>query len=205
MEVCMKATVGIAAVLCSLSGAAYAGSAYVGAGLLEGFADLPSFSGTNVSLSGDRKTDIGYKLYAGYNVTHYLGAEVGFNDLGSQYTVEGFVNGSPFKSGGITAYNYYAALTGTLPLYNEFSFHGELGWVNNTIKVPSICSSAGCIPVSSSSSRSDLLYGIGITYALTSKWAAQFDYANYGKMNMGNQGVGVIKGSSLAVSARYTF
>lgn len=206
----MKTTLGIAAVLLSLTGTAYAGSPYVGLGVLEGFADIPSFSGTfggyPVSLSGDKKTDTGYTVFAGYNVTRYWGAEVGYNDLGSQYTIKGVFNGTPFKSGGIRAYNYYAALTGTLPLYQHFALHGKLGWVDNHIKASNVCvSGAGCVDVSSSSSHSDVLYGVGVSYAVTSQWLAQLDYANYGKMEKSDQGFDAIKGSSVSLSAKYCF
>lgn len=205
----MKIAAGVTVVLFSIAGTAYAGNAYVGAGVLEGFADLPSFSGnisgSNVSLSGDKKTDTGYTVYAGYNVNRYWGAEVGYNDLGNQYTVKGSVNNVPFKSSGITAYNYYAALTGTFPLYDLFALHGKLGWVENTTKIPNICIPTGCIPVSDTSHRSDLLYGVGVSYAFTPQWAAQLDYANYGKMSKEDMGIGAAKGSSLALSARYTF
>lgn len=205
----MKTTLGIAAVLLSLTGAAYAGSPYVGVGVLEGFADIPSFSGAigadQISLSGDKKTDTGYTVYAGYNVSRYWGAEVGYNDLGSQYSIKGLFNGTPFKSDGIKAYNYYAALTGTLPLYHHFALHGKLGWVSNHVKVPDVCMSGGCLSVSNSTNHNDVIYGVGVSYAVTSQWAAQLDYANYGKMGKSEQGFDAIKGSSVALSAKYTF
>lgn len=205
----MKSKVLIASILLSLAGAASADGAYVGVGVLQGYADLPSYSGTisgsSVTLSGDKDTSTGFKLFAGYNFTPNWGVEAGYNDLGNSYSFKGTVNGTPFTSNDIKAHNYYVAVTGTLPLNNQFSLLGKLGWVRNTADLSNVCASGSCVSISSSSSRNQLLYGVGMSYAFTPNWAAQLEYENYGKMTEDEAGMDTPKASSVALSVKYVF
>ena len=120
--------------LCIGAGAALASSAYaqgyVGIGVGQGNASLPSVSTTVLGLAftgaSDKSSATAYKLYGGYQFTPNWGLEAGYNDLGNKYSVAGSLGGTPYNAT-YKMDNWYVAATGTLPLQGGFSLLGKIG------------------------------------------------------------------------------
>lgn len=209
----MKRKILAIAVLLPLSGSAFAEGAYVGAGVLEGHASIPSatgtYSGYAYDFSGDKTRDTGFNLFGGYNFTQNFGVEVGYNYLGNSYSIRGTFGGLPVTSSGMKVYNYYAALTGTLPLSNGFALFAKAGVVRNHMSMSSVCVSSTCVDASSSDNRTQFMFGAGASYAITTNWAAQLEYQNYGKVTQndvwGTGNSDAAKAYAISLSAKYSF
>jgi OOP family OmpA-OmpF porin len=188
------------------------GQGYLGFGVLRGSMSLPSvsttISGVAFTGSADKKTDTGFKLYGGYNFNQNWGIEGGYNDLGDSYSAKGTIGGTPYTITGMKGYNVYFAGTGTLPMTNEFSLFAKLGVASNHTDGGTV-TVAGTTGTVGSETHTDLLFGVGLSYAFTKNWAARLEYENYGKLTgndvWGTGSSGAIKGSAWNLSAKYSF
>lgn len=200
--------------LCVSAGVAFASGAmaqgYVGVGVGQGHASLPSTSTTVLGLAftgaADKTSDTAYKLYGGYQFTPNWGFEVGYNDLGNKYSVTGSYGGLPYVAD-YKMDNLYFAATGTWPLQGGFSLLGKLGVVDNKVSGGSICSGATCASFGVSDSNTDVLFGIGAQYAFMKGWAARLEYENYGKVSkdVWGTGAGDLKADAWNLSVNYAF
>jgi OOP family OmpA-OmpF porin len=192
--------------LFAITGSALA-QGYVGFGVGQGSLSIPSVSttvaGVPVALSGDKTTDTAYKLYGGYNYNQNWGVELGYNDLGSGYSMRGTAGGLPVSVTGMKVDNWYVAATGTLPVTTEFSVFGKLGWVDNHIDGGSVCVLGTCASVGSGN-RSQVMYGVGVSYAFSKNWAARLEYEDFGKVTE-DDSLGEIKATAWNLSVRYSF
>ena len=202
--------------LCIGAGAALASSAYaqgyVGIGVGQGNASLPSVSTTVLGLAftgaSDKSSATAYKLYGGYQFTPNWGLEAGYNDLGNKYSVAGSLGGTPYNAT-YKMDNWYVAATGTLPLQGGFSLLGKLGISANKVSGGQICAGGSCASFAADDSKPDGMGGVGAQYAVTTNWAARLEYENYGKMSgddiWGTGGSGALKADAWNISVNYAF
>lgn len=194
-----------------LTGSAFA-QGYMGFGVMRGSISIPSVTTTvsGVALTGtaDKTTDTSFKIYGGYNYNQNWGIEAGYNDLGNSFSIKGTIGGTPYTITSIKSYNVYFAGTGTLPVSNEFSLFAKLGLASNhtdggKATVGTTTANVG------TETHTDLLIGVGASYAFTKNWAARLEYENYGKLTgndvWGTGGSGAFKGSAWNLSAKYSF
>ena len=204
-------TIAASVALLACAGSAFAQSSYVGVGVLRGGISGPGLSatilGTAVNGTGDKTTATGAKVYGGYNFDQNWGMELGYNNLGNKYSVHGYVGPTPYGIS-MKASNWYLAGTGTLPLSKEFSLLAKLGVAANRAEGGTACVLVDCVSVGSKN-RSQLMYGVGASYAFSKNWGARLEYEHFGKLSNDNfWGVGTggaIKGSAGTLSAKYTF
>jgi OOP family OmpA-OmpF porin len=117
------------------------------------------------------ESDTGFKIYGGFQFNKYLGAEVGYVDLGKA-GVSGSVLGVPFTGdAGATAWTF--AGVGTLPLNESFALFGKVGLAN--WKVNASASGFG----STDDSGTDAFFGIGGRYNLNKNWGLVLEYEQY--------------------------
>jgi len=208
----MKMKIIVASVaLLAVSGSAYA-QGYLGFGVLRGNISVPSMSGSvggvAVTGSGDNTSDTGFKLFGGYNFTPNWGAEAAYNDFGNSYSMKGTIGAVPYSVSGSKAKNWSLAGVGTLPLSNEFSVFGKLGWAWNDSN-GGTATSAGTSVTLGSNRRSQPLYGVGASYAFTKNWAGRLEYEDFGKVTQddvwGTGGSGAIKANAWSLSVKYSF
>lgn len=202
--------------LCLGAGAALASSAYaqgyVGIGVGQGHASLPSASATVLGLAftgaADKTNDTMYKLYGGYQFTPNWGVELGYNDLGNKYSAVGSLGGVPYNAT-YKMDNWYVAATGTLPLQGGFSLLGKIGIAANKVSGNQICSGATCASFAADDSKTDVMVGVGAQYAFMKNWAARLEYENYGKVSgddiWGTGGSGALKADAWNISVNYAF
>jgi OOP family OmpA-OmpF porin len=134
------------------------------------------------SLTGsDSPNQFGFKLNAGYRLNEWLGAELGFADLGkAKYDYR-----SPAVGGGAAvSYRTRAAtLAGVawLPVTNEISLHGKLGVAFTQAENDLSLTAGGTRQSSSDRKRKNNLYlGAGAEYRLTSNVSMVGEYEYFG-------------------------
>jgi OOP family OmpA-OmpF porin len=202
----------------TLSGSAF-GQVYMGAGVLQGKMSVPSLSttlnGAAFTGAGDKTTATGFKLYGGYDFTPNWGVEVGYNDLGRNYSLKGSSGATPWSSGGGHAHSWYAAGIGTLPLSRGFSIFAKLGLTANRISDGWTMTAAGSKMNVGFQSVIEPIYGAGASYAFNKNWAARLEYEDYNKFsgkdfwgissgaNFTN--TGTARASAWSLSVKYSF
>ena len=134
-----------------------------------------------------KSSDTDYSLLAGYQVNPYFSVEGNYANYGTQINSVGITNKS-------TSWGIYAV--GVLPLptiSNAFSLYGKLGMAQVHTAVD----------LGGSSNRSNLAYGAGIQYAISSNVDLR---AGYDRVSIGN-GVNVPQSNinSYSVGAIYHF
>jgi OOP family OmpA-OmpF porin len=131
--------------------------AYAGAGI--GWSALEQDLETNEDID---ESSFAYKLYAGWNINEFFGAEVGYVDFG-----EADGNDASFEADGFTV----AGLVGwsITPRIRPFAKVGYLWWDAET-------SVAG---VSAGEDGSDVFFGLGTGFALTETFDLRLEYELY--------------------------
>lgn len=185
----MKRTI-LLAVLAALAGTAAAQSqgAYVGGnvGRAEQKITVAGFS--------EKDHDTGFKLYGGYNFNQYVGLEGGYADLRKLELAGGNDRLSVHPTAA------YFAVTGTLPLDQQFSLFGKVGAAYNRVK--SHESGIGYND-SYTDNRTDVYVSVGAAYAINQNFSAVVEYENFGKPAKGD--IGNLKASMVSVGVRYKF
>lgn len=146
-------------------------------------------SGFTTSSFSDDDRDIGYKLFAGYQMNRYFALEGGYFDLGkfsfNATTVPaGTLNGS-LKLRGV---NF--DLVGTLPITDRFSAFARVG--ANYAEVKDNFSGSGAVLVRNpnpSKEETNVKYGLGLQYAFNDALAMRAEVERY-RINdaVGNKG-----------------
>lgn len=183
----MKQTI-LFTLLAALAGTAAAQTTYVGGniGRAEQKITLDGFS--------EKDHDTGYKVYGGYNFNKNVGLEAGFVDLRKMKLADG----SDRLDVHSTA--LYFAVTGTLPLNDQFSLFAKAGAARNEVKV-----SESGIGYSSSEKdhRTTGYISVGAAYAIDKNLSVVAEYENFGKAAKGD--AGNLKTNMVSVGVRYAF
>jgi OOP family OmpA-OmpF porin len=204
----MRSSALLAGVL--LCSAAYA-QPYLGGGIGKDNASVPTLSttisGVPVTGTGTNNSKTSYKLFGGYQFTPNWGAEIAYVQLGSSHGVNATIAGVP-ATGSYKLYSLNFAGTGTLPLEGGFSLLGKLGVSANRSSAGNICAAGVCAAMGSSS-KTNLLWGIGAQYAFTKQWALRLEYEDFGKMSnndvWGTGNSGALKATDWTLSLKYSF
>ena len=167
---------------------------YVGVGV--GSSKLSGANGTDstaTTYSGGDASKSSFKVYGGYQLTPTWGVEAQYTDLGSR-NITATQGGIVVGSGNLKASQYSLAAVGTLPLASNFAVIGKLGVSRNTL--------SGLI----SQQKSDLLVGVGVSYAINSKLAVRLEYEDFGKLSSnGGANGGSIRANNLSLNLQYAF
>ncbi len=140
--------------------------------------------------------DTAWKIFGGYQFNRYIGAEIGYVDLG-KVTANGTILGVPV-SANIKAKGFEALAVGTLPINEQFAAYGKAGFFRWDVDASAV---VGGVAVAASEKGTDLTYGIGLKYNFTKNLAVRVEYQRYkdlgdenttGKSNVDVIGVGLV-------------
>lgn len=109
--------------------------------------------------------DTSWGLFAGYNFTPNLAAELGYHDLGSISAPGATVDAQALELVGV----------GRLPVTERFSAYGKLGGYRGHLK-----------GLGTSESNTDLTYGLGLQYDFTRSLGMRGEWQRYPNMGGGN-------------------
>ncbi|PVX37658.1 outer membrane beta-barrel protein [Janthinobacterium sp. 78] len=141
-----------------------------------------------------KKSDTGYKVYAGYDFTQNFGAETGYVALGK--IKDSFEDArSEIKS-----HAFYVAATGTLPVNEQFSLFAKAGVSQNRTKVSY---SELNFSESESHNKTSALFGIGAAYHFDKKLSLVAEYENFG--TVASEDGSKLKADMFSIGLRYKF
>jgi OOP family OmpA-OmpF porin len=118
-------------------------------------------------------TGTGIKLGGGYAFHRNVGVEAAYVDLGKA-TITGGGQKAEFKSSGLVV-----TAVGMLPLNNQVTLLGRLGFIDATVK-------ATAPGVSEKSTKVKTTFGIGASYNFTPQFAVRGDFDRYSKLGDNN-------------------
>jgi len=128
---------------------------------------------------GEAKTDTretSWKMYGGFQFNPTWGLELGYTDLG--------------KYRGADIESYSLAMTGTMPLNEQWSLLGKLGAANNRPDA------AG------NGNNTAVLIGVGVGYSFNRNVGMRLEYEDFGKLSDAS---GSSRGKNLGLSLKYSF
>ncbi|MEQ1590752.1 MAG: outer membrane protein transport protein [Thiobacillaceae bacterium] len=139
-----------------------------------------SFGSPTLDSTDDAST--AFKVFGGYQINQYLGAEIGFvdfNDVKASSSVSG-----PARSVYTVAENdaWTLASVGTLPLTKNISVFAKLGaanWSSNLKTISTDIVSTITASVTDKSRGVDLFYGLGMSYALLDNVDLRAEFERY--------------------------
>lgn len=122
----------------------------------------------------------GFGAFAGYNINANVAVEAGYHRLAKMKVSEHVDLGAPDYDFDITGSGKTTQLAlsvvGTLPLGSGFSVYGRLGVNRLEMKGSSTVTRRGVSTFESDSeSENKVLYGLGVSYAVTPAIAARFE------------------------------
>lgn len=140
----------------------------------------------------------GYKLYGGYEFNQYFGVEGGYANMGKAKFP--FVSDTGTGVSDVKTNAFYVAATGTIPINEQFSVFGKLGFSRNSTKIRDV---ETVVKYEYKQTRTTPLIGIGATYKFSNMLAAVVEYEDYGKVvkDVG----GSMKTNLFSVGLRYKF
>ncbi|KAB8055632.1 outer membrane beta-barrel protein [Janthinobacterium rivuli] len=141
-----------------------------------------------------KKSDTGYKAYAGYDFTQNFGAEAGYVDFGK--LTQNF-DGGKLE---VKSHAFYVAATGTLPLNEQFSLFAKAGVSQNRTKATY---NELNFSQNESQNKTSAMFGIGAAYHFDKKLSLVAEYENFGKV--GNNDGTKVKADLLSIGLRYKF
>ncbi|MFC7288913.1 outer membrane beta-barrel protein [Herminiimonas glaciei] len=173
--------------------AAYAEGAYVGVNVGRSDQKLSVDGIGSISDSGT-----GYKVYGGYGFNKNFGLEAGYNKLGTGKA--SYVDGA--NSGSISSKPsaFYLAVTGTLPVNEQFSLFAKVGASFNRTKV---YAEENGVSESAKENHTSTLLGLGASYNFTKNVSVVAEYEDFGKI-VKVDGLH-LKANLLSIGVRYKF
>lgn len=148
----------------------------------------------SVDGSSITESDTAFQITGGYRFTPNVGVEVGYTNLGkAEVSGQGLTASSKPQS-------IHLAVTGAWNFTPEFAVTGKLGAAHTRTKLEG--SGAG-YSESETESRTSLVYGIGVSYAITPNVAVIAEYQDFGKIIKDNGAD--LKAHVVSAGVRYSF
>ena len=130
-----------------------------------------------VTIACDDK-DTGWKVFGGYQFNKNFGAEVGYVDLGKA-TANGVITGVAV-SADAKVKGFEVLGVGTLPIANNFSAYGKLGFFRWDLDVSATGAISGfSATVSASETGTDFTFGLGLKYDFAKNIGARLEWQRY--------------------------
>jgi OOP family OmpA-OmpF porin len=149
-------------------------------------------------LGSETESKTGYKLYGGFDFSKNFGVEGGYVDFGKS---------SGSGTDGVDTFSYslkptgvYVAVTGTLPLSEQFSLFGKVGASFNHTKARVTLNADSA---SGSDNRTSTLIGIGAAYNFNKNLALVAEYEDFGKVIKDDDAS--LKVNMFSIGLRYHF
>lgn len=147
------------------------------------FASSFAAMGVTATQTGSDDSDIGYKVYGGYQMNEYLAIEGGyvqFNNFTAQGTGNTVATGGLYQT--LDSNAWQLAVVGKLPLTESFSVFGKLGmnhWKATTKTIVRDVSTTDFTRTQTLDRGYDAYYGVGASYDLTDNVAVRGEYERY--------------------------
>ncbi len=148
--------------------------------------DVQSWSASSTGSLGN--PGVGARIGGGYRFTQNWGVEVNYAQSGSSSSV----GGASYKASA-----FQVAATGTYPINPQFDVFAKLGVSANKISTSGFSLS--------STSKTDLLWGIGGQYNINQNWGVRLQYEGLGKGTGSNPGGNDFSLSTVSLGAVYAF
>lgn len=156
----------------------------VGQAEAQGWCDTGGAAGVTLASCDDK--DTAWKLFAGYKFNRYLALEGSYMNLG-EFTASVTSGGvSANVTGEATSWNI--AAVGMLPLGNQFSLFGKLGWAW-TDAAASV--TVGGTNVRVGEDDDEAIYGVGVQWDMTRNWALRAEWERLDKSEIDMLSIGV--------------
>lgn len=189
----MKKLLVVAALASTFMATSAFAQSYIGFGV--GSSRVSGVDGTEAGLTftGGNTSKGSVKIYGGFKFTPTWGLEAQYSDLGRRNLT--VTNGAGAVVGTVDtrASQYSLAGTGTLPIAQSFALIGKLGVSANR-------GSGG----GSSSNKTSLMAGVGVSYSITPRLAARLEYEDFGKFADGLNGSSV-RANNTSLNLQYAF
>lgn len=122
-------------------------------------------------------TDTGWSVFSGYQFNKYLGAEIGYADLGEfKVSTSGTTDTLKVKGSELLG-------VGTFPINPQFEVYGKVGVFFWNVKES--CAGTLCPFGSQNETGSDLTYGLGAKFTFTKNVGVKVQYQRY--KDVGNE------------------
>lgn len=128
-------------------------------------------------------THTAWKIYGGYQINKYFGAELGYVDLG-RTKASGQILGFP-ASAKADVNGFELMAVGTYPVTNEFGVFAKAGLLRADVDVKATV--AG-FSVKESDHSTDFTFGVGLKYAFTKNFIGRAELQRYN--NVGSSSTG---------------
>lgn len=184
---------------------------YVDGSIGQMTANLPALAGVSV-----KNSDTTYSIGTGYNFNEYIGAEVGYQTLGTvgySATVAGttVINGNTIVGTGSLSANaktdgFYFGPKVSYPINEQFSINARAGWYNWSATTTLAAAAAGTIngtafagnsSISAKTSGTDSYIGLGANYNVSKNVGVSLNYTQFK--------VSTITAKNLSLGAQYSF
>ena len=146
----------------------FAGSAAAqsgpGAWYIGGTLGQSEFKDACQGLTSCDKKDTAWRILGGYQINRNFAAEIGYHDLGEASAAVGSTEGKAWELVGV----------GAVPLANQFSLYGKLGFYRGELK-----------SLSRKETNNDFTYGVGLQYDFTKAAGVRGEWQRYNKMGGG--------------------
>jgi OOP family OmpA-OmpF porin len=154
------------------------------------------FVGAGATVSDDKKTEWGGKVFAGYQINPMWAVEGGYTNFGkgdADYTAGALRGNAETKSE-----SFYVAGKATYPVAEKVNVFGKLGVAHNRNEV-----SGNFLGLSGKEdfSKNSVYAAVGADYAINEKVSMSLEYEHYGKTGVD---YGRRKGG-VSLNARYNF
>ena len=171
---------------------------YIGVGVGSSTASGINQTAGALAITGGDGSKTSVKIFGGFKFTPNWGIEAQYSDLGNRDFV--ISNGNvQINTGSVKASQFSLAGIGMLPLASNFSVFGKIGASNNSGKASLRTPVRNFV---GEDSKTDLMIGFGITYAIAPQIAVRAEYEDFGKFNSrGNS----VRGNNFSVGLQYSF
>ena len=123
----------------------------------------------------------GWKIFGGYQIDKYFGAELSYVDLG-RYGFSGTVPPAAF-SGNVKINGWGLAATGTLPLDKGYSLFGKMGAFYSQEKVTATATFLGASATANGTEGKWVAqFGLGVKYAINQNLSVRLEAERYQDM-----------------------
>lgn len=137
-----------------------------------------------------------WRIFGGYRLHRNVAVEIGYDD-GGKYKASGVVSGVPV-TGEVKAKAFDFDIVGILPLYEQFSLLGKVGFAAWNVEASG---SALGLTASQSANGTSFLYGAGAQYDFARQFGLRLEWQRFNdvgdKNTTGQSNVDVISGSVL--------
>ncbi|MDI4632128.1 porin family protein [Pelomonas sp. V22] len=159
---------------------------------------------TQFKADGDKERKTGFGATLGYSLNENVAFELQARRLGKASLTE--TVGSVNYTTTLKANSLSVSVLGILPLNNEFSLFGRLGYARNSLDLSTKASNAAGT-VSFDGHKNKALFGFGADYKINNNLSLRAEYVNLGKNKVNVGGIGELESKiqQFNVGANYAF